>query len=385
MRKAFRRASMALGAGVLAFGALAAPAPAQQTTQTTITYAAESASAGLYLAITPPGESEPAAAIAGASVEGSITSDGPAAAGSADALAILGETPVHAASSAPPDESDSASSPIPAIDIPGVATIGVLQGEASSSSEAEDGLPSTENAASFSGVTIDVGAVDLGPLGTVGGEVTVTEASTSAGAGADADTDVGAGAGSSGIALGADVDISLLGELCANLPPGPLQDACNSIADQEGPAILDVALGVSEVSCGWDGDAADCDGSAALAVIELLGQEPITVSPGQTVTIPEDGPFLVRASAGTFSKETSQDPDSASGIATGISVELLGSDPALPGLITVQLGQSTAAVSGDVDTERIIPRTGGPVLPILLGGSALVAGGLTLRRYLKRR
>lgn len=384
MIRGARRTAVAAGAGLILGGAVATPAPAQQTVETTITYAAESASAGIHLAITPPEESEPAAAITGAGVEGSITSDGPAAAGQADALAVLGESPVQATTSAPPDETDSATSPIPPIDIPGVATIGALQGEASSASEAEDGLPSTENAATFSGVTIDLATLDLGPLGTVGGEVTVAEVTTAADAAAAAETDVQASASSSGVNIGADLDISALQQLCDSLPAGELQDACNTAAQQEAPALLNVALGVTEVSCGWDGEAADCQGSAAAAVIDLLGQT-VEVAPGETVTIPEDGPFLVRVSLGDFSKETGTNPDTASAIATGISVELLGQDPALPGLITLQLGQSTAAVSGDLEEVAVIPRTGGPVLPLLLGGSALVAGGLTLRRFLKRR
>ncbi|HEX2031504.1 MAG TPA: hypothetical protein VHL78_08905 [Actinomycetota bacterium] len=384
MKTATRRVVFTVAAGV-ALAAAAAPAPAQQTTETTTTYAAESSSAGLYVALTPPGEEEPAVAIVGAGTEGSVTSDGPAAAGQADALALAGESPVQATTSAPPDESDSAESPIPAIEIPNVGTIGALQGQASSSSEAEDGTPTTENDAGFAGVDIDLALPELGPLGTVGGSVSVAQASTQADAGAPQDTDVAAEAGSSGISVGLDVDISVLEQLCANLPAGPLQDACNSLAQQDAPVLADVSVGVSDVRCGWDGESADCDGSGAVVVVELLGQDPVEVAPGQTVTIPEEGPFLVRASAGAFTEETTSNPDSASAIATGVSVELLGADPALPGLVTVQLGQSTAAVSGDVEEERVIARTGAPLAPIFLGGSALVAAGLGLRRFLRRR
>ncbi len=218
----------------------------------------------------------------------------------------------------------------------------------------------------------------------MGGSVSIAAADTHADAAAAADTNVAAEAGSSGVAIGLDANIAALGELCANLPPGPLQDACNSLADQQGPVLANVSVGTSDVSCGWDGDAADCDGSAALVVIEVLGQDPVEVAPGETVTIPEEGPFLIRASAGAFSEET-QGPDSASAIATGVSIELLGADPALPGLITLQLGQSTAAVSGEVEVERVIPRTGAPLAPIFVGGSALVAAGWGLRRFLRRR
>jgi hypothetical protein len=385
MSKAVRRVALVAGPAMILGSALAAPAPAQQTTETTITYAAESASAGIYLAITPPGEEEPAAAISGAATEGNITSDGPAAAGQADVLAVLGESPAQATTSAPPDASDSVTSPIPEIEVPGVATIGILQGEASSASEATDGLPSTENDASFSGAEIDLIGPELGPLGLVTGAVDIAAATTFADAGASAETDVEGAAGSSGLAIGLDLNIEILSQVCANLPEGPLQDACNSLAEQEGPVVANISLGTSDVSCAWDGESADCDGNAALAVIELLGQSPIEVSPGETVTLPPEGPFLIRVSAGSFSEEVSDDPDSGSAIATGISVELLGQDPNLPGLVTLALGQSTAGVSGAVDVEKVIPRTGGPVLPILLGGSALVAAGLGLRRYLKRR
>lgn len=390
MKSALRRAALVSAASIVLAAAASSPGGAQTTVETTISHAAEASSQGLLIAITPPGETEPAAAVSGATTEGAMTSDGPAASGFADVVSILGEEPAHVETSAPPDESDTVTGPGTTIGDPGVGELEILTGRATSSSEAEDGLASTENDALFRGARGSLG-VELGPLGLVEAGVTIGEVSSSAEAVANAPREVGAAGSASGLGIELGLTIPGLADLCAQLPPGPLRDACDALVEAgEDNTEIDVVLGGSEATCSWDGDVADCDGSASAATIRLLGQEPIEVAPGETVVIPPDpgptDPFLLRLSLGTFEKETAENPDEASAIATGLSVELLGAEAQGPGLVTVQLGESTAGVSGDVDREEIIiARTGGPVLPLLIGGSALVATAVGLRRFLRPR
>ncbi len=380
----------------------AVPVAAQQTevtTETTISFAANSSSEGFLLAITPPDEPEPAVAVTAATTEGRITSDGPGAEGFGEVASLLGETAGRAETSAPPDDTDHAQSNVPSIDVPldplGAVQLGVIQGDADSASEAEDGLPSTENDATFSGVTIDAGLELPDPLGSVGADIGILESDTFSNAAATGERHVRAEAAATGLSINANLDVEGLAALCAELPSEPidLRSACEALVGVNGesePLLLDITLGPSRVGCTWNGtaDEADCDGEAMLATIELLGQDPIEVAPGETVTIPPDpaptDPFVVRISAGTFEEESGTNPTSASAVASGLSVELLGAEASGPGLITLQIGQSTAAVSGKVETKRIIARTGAPLLPILLGGTVLVAAGVGLRRFLKR-
>ena len=366
------------GALVLA-SALSAPGGAQTTKETRIAYAAESSSAGAELAITAPGTTTPAAGIFGASTQAEVTSDGPGAAGSADALAVLTASPVTASSKAPPDEDNNATSPIPPIPIPGVGTIAALQGTAQSSSEAQDESPSTTNTGSFGALSIDLGLTGLPGLGDVGAEVSVTQTSTVSNAQAPRDTTVSADARSDGVLISADLDISLLQSVCANLPAGPLQAACNALATES--QLLSVTVGPSNVQCSWNGKEAECDGAAQTATIDIAGTTQ-TVQPGETVTIPDADPFLARVRAGNCDQEV--DGDEGSAICSGISVELLGTARANPGLVTFAIGQSTAGVAGEVEVETTIARTGGSLLPLFLGGSALVLAGAGIRRYLRR-
>jgi len=357
---------------------------AKPTVQTDISYAANSAAAGVTVALTPPGATEPAAGVFGASTNAEITSDGPAANGKADALAVLTQSPVSASSKAPPDApEDTANSPVPALTVPGVGSLAALQGTANSKSEAEDGLPSTENTSTFTATTLSIPALPSLPvLGIIGGGVTVGGSESKATAGATAETQTTAASNTTGLSIRADLDVSGLGTVCNALPAGPLRDACNSLAT---PAqVINVTVGPASVTCTWNGANADCEGSAAAATVTLAGQAPQTVAPGQTVTIPPTGPFLVRVRAGAFAETTGQDPPSASGIASGISVELVGQDPARPGLLTVAIGQATASLSGEITQREVIAATGGPLLPALAGGAILVIGAVALRRYLRR-
>ena len=361
--------------------AAAIPGGAQTTTVTTIKYAATSSSAGITLAVTPPGSPTAAAGVYGAETSAEVSSDGPSVTGKADALAVLTQSPVTATTKAPPDEEKTANSPIPAINIPSVGSVAALQGSATSSSEAADETPSTTNTGTFGALGISlVGLPALPVLGTIGGSINVAQMKTTSTAAAPKPTDVGATAASDGIVVSADLDISGLAAVCDLIPVPQLQDACDSLATPS--QLISVTAGPSDVECSWDGHNADCDGGASTAVVTLAGQAPVTVAPGQTVTIPDADPFLVRVRAGSFSETL--DGDSGSAISSGISVELIGQTRANPGLLTIAIGQSTAGVNGEIDTERTTAPTGGGLLPFFFGGSALAAAGYGLRRYLKR-
>lgn len=380
--RGFTRVALITSSSLALATAAAIPSGAQPTTVTTITYAATSSSSGVSFAITPPGSTTPAAGIFGAATTAEVTSDGPGAKGKADALAVLTQSPVSAETQAPPDEPEkTANSPIPAIAIPSVAGVGALQGSARSVSEAEDESPSTSSTGTFGALSITVAGLPALPvIGTVGGSVNIAGMKTTSAAQAPKPTDVSANAASDGVVISADLDISGLAAVCNLIPIPQLQDACNSLATPS--QLINVIAGPSDVECSWDGRKADCDGGAATATVTLAGQAPQTVSPGQTVTIPDADPFLVRVRAGSF--EETVEGNEGSAISAGLSIELIGQTRANPGLITLAIGQSTAGVNGEVSTERTTAPTGGGLLPFFLGGSALAAVGLGLRRYLKR-
>ena len=380
MRGFTRVALVGLAGLALATGA-AVPGGAQTTTVTTIKYAATSSSAGVTFAITPPGSTTPAAGIFGAATTAEVTSDGPSAKGRADALNVLNQSPVTATTEAPPDDQKTVNSPVPAIAIPAVANVGALQGSATSTSEAADETPSTTNTGTFGALSINLAGLPALPvIGTVGGSVNVAQMKTQSSAEAPKPTKVSANASSDGIVVSADLDISGLAAVCGLIPIPQLQQACNSLATPS--QLINVTTGTSDVECSWDGHNAECDGGAATATVTLGGQAPQTVAPGQTVTIPDADPFLVRVRAGDF--EESVQGDQGSAISAGISVELIGQTRANPGLITLAIGQSTAGVNGEITVDRETARTGGGLLPFFVWGSALAVMGLGLRRYLKR-
>lgn len=379
--RGFSRAALISGATMALAVAAAIPGGAQTTTVTTIKYAATSSSTGITLAITPPGATTPAAGVFGAGTSAEVTSDGPGATGKADALAVLTQSPVTATTKAPPDDQKTANSPVPAINIPSLGSIAALQGSASSESEAADETPSTTNTGTFGALRVTLAGLPALPvIGTVGGSINVAEMETTSAAQAPKPTNVSANAASKGVVVSADLDISGLSAVCNLIPVPDLQQACNSLATPS--ELINVTAGPSDVECSWDGRNADCDGGASTAVVTLAGRAPVTVAPGQTVTIPDADPFLVRIRAGSFSE--SLDGDTGSAISSGLSVELIGQTRANPGLLTLAIGQSTAGVNGEIEIERTTAPTGGGLLPFFLGGSALAAAGYGLRRYLKR-
>ena len=380
------RIALVSGASLVFAAALAAPGGAQSnddqpTTETSISYAAESDSAGVQIAITPPGATTPAAGVFGASTEASVSSDGPAAKGKADAIAILTQAPVSATTEAPPDDTKDAASPVPAIAIPSVGTIAALQGSATSTSEAADDSPTSANTGTFGALSADLNALPAIPgLGAVSAGVTVTQMKTASEAAAPKETNVSAKATSDGVLISADLNVELLQTVCGQIPVPQLQQACNTLTSQG--QLLSVNVGPSNAACSWDGKEADCDGSASVATINVAGTTQ-SVAPNQTVTIPDADPFLVRVRAGSFTETVEGDAGSA--ISSGLSVELIGQTRAQPGVVTLSVGQSTAGVNGAIETREVIARTGGTLMPLFVGGSALVMAGYGLRRYLKQR
>ncbi|MGH2710921.1 MAG: hypothetical protein ACRDH9_06940 [Actinomycetota bacterium] len=379
--RGFTRVALVSAASLALATGAAIPGGAQTTTVTTIKYAATSSSAGVTFAITPPGSTTPAAGIFGAATTAEVSSSGPSAKGRADALNVLNQSPVTASTEAPPDDEKTVNSPVPAIAVPAVASVGALQGSAKSTSEAADESPSTTNTGTFGALSINVtGLPALPVIGTVGGSVNVAQMKTQASAEAPKPTKVSGSASSDGIVISADLDISGLSAVCGLIPIPQLQQACNSLATPS--QLINITTGTSDVECSWDGHNAECDGGAATATVTLAGQAPQTVAPGQTVTIPDADPFLVRVRAGDF--EESVEGDQGSAISAGISVELIGQTRANPGLITLAVGQSTAGVNGEITVDRQTAPTGGGLLPFFLGGSALAVIGYGLRRYLQR-
>ncbi|MGH2686683.1 MAG: hypothetical protein ACRDJP_14555, partial [Actinomycetota bacterium] len=310
------------------------------------------------------------------------SSDGPGAAGKADALAVLTQSPVTATTEAPPDDTKEATSPVPAIAIPSVGSIAALQGTATSTSEAEDENPSTTNTGTFGALSANLNTLPAIPgLGAVSAGLTVAQMKSTSEAAAPKETEVSASSASDGVVISADLDIELLQQVCSAIPVPQLQQACNTLTSQG--QLLSVTVGPSNVACSWNGKEADCEGEASTATINLGGTIQ-TVDPNQTVTIPDADPFLVRVRAGSFNETVEGNTGSA--ISSGISVELIGQTRAAPGLITLAVGQSTAGVNGEVEFDRdVIARTGGSLLPVFVGGSALVMAGYGLRRYLKNR
>ena len=267
------------GGSLVIAASVAVPGGAQPTTRTTIKYAATSSSAGVTFAITAPGSTTPAAGVFGAKTSAEVSSGDPAAKGTADALAVLTQSPVTASTEAPPDDTKNVNSPVPAISIPSVASVGALQGSASSTSEAADDTPSTTNTGTFGALSITVAGLPALPvIGTVGGSINIAKMSTTSNAEAPKPTNVSADAASDGVVISADLDISGLTAICGLIPLPQLQNACNSLATPS--QLINVTAGPSDVECSWDGHNADCDGGASTATVTLAGQAPVTVAPG---------------------------------------------------------------------------------------------------------
>lgn len=389
MKVSLGRVARALGSGLVLVVLTTASGAAQSTQETTIAYAAESDAAGLAIELAPG----TGPTIAGAVSHGEIASAGPEAAGSGQGVANVPQT--LAESQAPPGGRETASGGALNQNVGGLLTVDLAGGTAESESRIRSGLPFTENRAGL-GASLIAADPTANPLG-AGFEVEIGAFDSTASAEAADLTDVTAAATASGVVVGITVDVDVLGaigglqdQVCdsiAQVPGigGDLEVACddlfNTATGQQPFAVL--TIGESQAACAWDGQRPGATGQAATVRLEILGQDPIEVAPGETVTVAEGTPLEIGAGAGSFEDEVENggegEEDSVSARAAGAFLSLFA------GQVNLALGDSTCGLSGQVTTEEVIARTGGQILPVLLGGSALVAAGYGLRRFVRAR
>ncbi|HEX9823139.1 MAG TPA: hypothetical protein VGB51_01945 [Actinomycetota bacterium] len=375
------------GASMVVLVAAALPSPAQTTTTVTISYAAESDAAGVELNLADQ------LVIGGGVTHAEITAAGPKASGFGQGLLNVDQT--LAESAAPGDEGpNEASGGGISESIGGLLTIDLAGGTASSESSVAGDRPSTANQARLAATQIAADPV-ANPLG-AGFAITVSSFGTVADASARSATNVEARAGGDGVVISITVDVDVLGavsglqdQVCGGLGDIPaigetLEDTCNDVFDTltgQQPFAA-ITVGDSSVSCGWDGRRADADGEASTITVELFGQEPIVVDPGETVTVAEGTPLEITAGAGSFTEEAvnggDEETDSVSARASGAFLSLFA------GQVDLGLAVATCGVSGLITTDTEIARTGVPVLPMLLGGAGIAAAGVSLRRFLRR-
>lgn len=389
MRMSPARGARALGSALLVVVLTTAAGMAQSTEVTTVAFAAEADAAGISLELAPG----TGPTIAGAVSHAEITSDGPKAAGFGQGLANVPQT--RAETEAPPGGQESASGGATNQDIGGLLVLDLAGGTAESESRLSADLPVSESRAGL-GVASIAADPAANPLG-AGFEIGVGAFDSTASAEASDVTDITAASTASGIVVGITVDVDVLGaigglqdQVCDSVSQVPgigaeLEAACDDLfgtATGQQP-FAELTIGESLAACGWDGQRPDATGQAATVRLEVLGQDPIEVAPGETVTIAEGTPLEIGAGAGSFEKEAENgdpgDEDSVSARAAGAFLSLFA------GQVLVALGDSTCGLSGQVTTEEVIARTGGEVLPVLLGGSALAAAGYGLRRFLRPR
>lgn len=384
MKLGARASLVAVVALALPVSLFAAPGGAQAPS---VSYAAEADGTGFNLAL--QGEDVITLSITHAELDSA-----PTVSGLADAFVQLGGARVE--TSAPPDDAQDTTAGPGTVGQPGLleATVGILN--ASSASEAADGDPSGENNASVASVGVTAGP--QGILEAVAGTgIIETNADVSAeGANVSAVADIPL------VTISVSVEASALQtlndetQLQDTLCPGlgdilpVLEETCNGLFETAtgSQPVADITVLPSNATCTWDGSTPAADAAGAVASISLLGQEPIIVDVGEAVTIAEGTPLEITVGAGTESTQVNDDPnnedDEATGRATGAFVELLDST------VELAFSDATCAVAGSAVVpvqpreEPPLPRTGGPVVPLLAAGSALAAAGLGLRRFLKR-
>ena len=387
MRSARSSLSLIFGAVLVFLIGGALPSPAQTTTTVTISYAAQADAAGIQLNLAD------ALVIGGGVTHAEITAAGPKASGFGQGILNVDQT--RAESSAPGDEGpNDASGGGTSQNVGGLLQIDLGGGNASSASSVQGDLPSTASSAGLGAAAIAADPV-ANPLG-AGFEISVAAFGTSAEAGATSETDVEASAGGDGVVISVTVDVDVLGavsglqdQLCDGLGDvpvigGDLEDTCNDVFDTltgQQPFAA-ITIGDSAVSCGWDGNRPFASGEASTITVELFGQDPIVVAPGESVTVAEDTPLEISAGAGVFtSDETNggdEEEDSVSARASGAFASLFA------GQVELGMADATCGVSGLITTDTTIARTGAPVMPMLLGGAGIAAAGFSLRRFLRR-
>jgi hypothetical protein len=248
--------------------------------------------------------------------------------------------------------------------------------------------------ASGSGALAEVGAV-VGPTDVLQASLDVSiMKSTSVASGTLAGTAHSEGAASQvDVALSLNADAladTLQTPVCNGLASVPalgqtLLPLCNDLFEtvRGNTSLLTLSVLPAEATCDFDGQNATADASAAIVRLSLLGQAPIEVAVNQGIVLLDGTPLRIEIQAGQES--VSENGQQASAAARGAFISLLDHT------IDLSLSDASCGAAGSIS---IVPRggppqpplavTGGPVLPLLAGGSALAAGALGIRRFLKK-
>lgn len=364
------------------------PLSAQTTRVTTISYAATADGTGVGLSAASDPTADPEIEVGGGVSHGQIDST-PEASGSGQV--IVGDDDTLAESSAPSgDGSDSAAGgEIPATSI-GPLTVGLEAGQASSESDIAGGDPVTTNEATFGLLIADL-EQDLGtpqvpdPLGV---SVSVAGQATTADAEATSDTDVASTATASGVLIKIEVDAlpaAIVTQICTAYDALGLPIDCPleslGTGDQE---LATITLSEGSATCSWNGKSPKASGVAPTFTIQIDGLPPIDIPEGQSMFLPgtEGTPLESEFSAGAY--EENENP-AADGETDEVTAQAAGAHLSLfEERIVIDFATAECGVSGKIVTEETIARTGGPVVPLLVGGSLLAVLGLGIRRFLKR-
>lgn len=379
MRIALIRCGLTAGTALFLAVAFVAPGGAQSTQEVTISYSAQADTAALELDL-----GGGALTLSAATTGSEVTSDGPSASGLGQV--IEGDDSTRSATDAPPDESADATAAAQSLADPGnLFALDIAAGESSSESEAEDGTPSTANAATVGDLLLTEGTSGAFPF-----SVSVTALDSDSRAKANNSPMASASGSATGAVIDVQVDASqLTAAVCDALGQipvvgGQLETECDNLvggAPQGLQDFLSATIADGEVECTWADSKPAADGSAQLVDLSVLGQ-PVPIEIGEEVTIAGGTPLESTIGAGAFSKTVQnggvEEEDTATARASGAFLELFGQQ------IVLNLGDATCGVAGLVESAEVIARTGGEILPVLFGGAALAGAGYGLRRFLKR-
>ncbi|HVM10975.1 MAG TPA: hypothetical protein VM638_00680, partial [Actinomycetota bacterium] len=347
----------------------------------TISYTAVSDGSGIRITLGAEGQVDRGGAITGAKVTSKPRSEGFAA-------GVLGSDEATVSTKAPPDGPAKTAAGTEGAQTVGPFEVSGHSYEARSKSEAEDGTPSSTNTATFGGLSIGGGAE--APLGAL---VEISPTGTSAGANAKG-KNVTSASSSTGFIVTLSLSAVALKEaaeqiqepLCGGLAErnAQLGEVCNAAfsSTEQRVEFLRLEIGEGNVACTWDGKTPDAKGSGATVTPFLLGQALPAISPtSEPVTLGVGTPLETTFGAGSFSKETedagSNGTDKVDAIAGGAFARLLG------GQVDVRSSTSTCSIAAPMSTDEVLAATGSVVLWYLIGGAALVAASLGLRRFLR--
>jgi hypothetical protein len=370
--------ALACGAIVAAF--VASPALSVETGS----YAATADGIGLSLSLFAPGSDEPSLALNIGISHGELNSL-PTAAGSASGIVEVAGT--TATTDAPPDDDQLAE--IVSLEL-GNANVGALAAEVARGTSASltSAGPSTANRGELVDVRLFITPGGQAVLGTppfaVASESNITATATAVTSEAHSDEVV------IPFDLG-DVVVQPVCDLLGGISQ-PLGQACQDAVDELGPftRVLTVRILPALAQCVLDtttNTASVPDVQAALLSVQLFNQEPVVVSPGQTLDIAEGTPLEIHAVLGDTA--TTVEGSSASATASALRLDLLA-DP-LP-TVSIVASESSCAVTGE--PARVVPPkepppelpvTGAPLGLIYLGGGLMLGLGLVMARFVLRR